>query len=149
MNLLILLATMCLFLGEGIASTCPCSKELLCEPLTVKYDQEILAFSTNGKKNFRVYDWDKLTTVVVFGDWSDDLLCEAHEKVCDSLPGKYLSKANNKDRRMASIDIVLLSLLLYEHVMNINLIILLLTLYVRPFLVFLCRSLFILKRKIH
>ena len=50
---------------------------------------------------------------------------------------------------MASIDIVLLSLLLYEHVMNINLIILLLTLYVRPFLVFLCRSLFILKRKIH
>ena len=112
MDLLILLAIVCLFLVEGSVSTCPCYKELLCEPLTVKYEQEILAFSTNGKKNFRVYDWDKLTTIVVFGDWSDDLLCEAHEKVCDSLAGKYLSQVNIKDARMASIDIVLLSLLL-------------------------------------
>ena len=109
MNLLILLAIPCLFMIERSVSTCPCSIESLCEPLTVKYEQEILAFSTNGKKNFRVYDWDKLTTVVVFGDWSDDLLCEAHEKVCDSLARKYLSKVIIKDTRMTSIDIVLLS----------------------------------------
>ena len=66
-------------------TNCPCHKESLCEPLTVKVKHEVFGFSINGKKNFDNYNWDKLTAVVVFGDWSDDLLCKAHEKVCEFL----------------------------------------------------------------
>ena len=63
------------------ASPCPCYEESLCEPLTIKYEQELYVFSTAGPKNYKLYDWDKITTLAVFGDWSDDLFCIAHEKV--------------------------------------------------------------------
>lgn len=85
MNLLIKLLTGCLHLVKFSTTNCPCHKESLCEPLTVKVKHEVFGFSINGKKNFDNYNWDKLTAVVVFGDWSDDLLCKAHEKVCEFL----------------------------------------------------------------
>ena len=72
-------------------TNCPCRKESLCEPLTVKYKQEVFGFSINGKKNINKCDWDKLTAIVVFGDSSHDLLCKAHEKVCEF----FFSNAKN------------------------------------------------------
>ena len=61
MNLLIKLLIGCLHLVKFSTTNCPCHKESLSEPLTVKYKHEVFGFSINGKKNFNNYNWDKLT----------------------------------------------------------------------------------------
>ena len=78
----------CLLLQVSLASVgfgnenCLCQDKSLCQALDVGPRQEVYGFATDSAKNWKQYDWDKLTTIAVFGKWSEELLCYAHSKVC-------------------------------------------------------------------
>lgn len=63
------------------AATCICADKSLCKAIEVPPRQEVYGFSTNTQ-NWRHWDWDKLTTVSLFGNWDAELLCHAHSKAC-------------------------------------------------------------------
>ena len=67
-------------LSHGVK--CPCKDASLCKPLTIPTRKESFGFSTGSSSNYKLYDWSKLTTLAVFGKWSDEVLCFAHSKVC-------------------------------------------------------------------
>lgn len=62
------------------SSSCPCSDEKLCERITKEVDKEVLVWSTSDKV-WQHYNWSVVTTVAVFGDWNNELMCFAHSKV--------------------------------------------------------------------
>ena len=59
---------------------CLCEDKALCKALQIPPRQEIYGFSTETS-NWKQYDWDKLTTIAIFGTWDPELLCYAHSKV--------------------------------------------------------------------
>ncbi|XP_028393894.1 di-N-acetylchitobiase-like isoform X2 [Dendronephthya gigantea] len=61
------------------SSPCPCSDEKLCQRITKEVDKEVLVWSTSDKV-WQHYNWSVVTTVAVFGDWNDELMCFAHSK---------------------------------------------------------------------
>ena len=65
---------------EGDDPPCICKNKSLCAALTVGPRQEVYGFSTQTE-NWKHWDWNKLTTVSLFGKWDEELLCFAHEKV--------------------------------------------------------------------
>ncbi|XP_002738447.1 di-N-acetylchitobiase-like [Saccoglossus kowalevskii] len=60
-------------------STCPCSDQSLCDPVTRKPAKEVFVFSVGGK-NWKKYDWSKVTSIVMFNDYDAELMCYAHSK---------------------------------------------------------------------
>ena len=59
---------------------CICADKSLCKAIDVGPRQEVYGFSTNTD-NWKHWDWDKITTVSLFGKWDKELLCYAHSKV--------------------------------------------------------------------
>jgi len=83
-SILILLSICCLVIttisSSSISSSCPCSDNSLCEPVSVGERQEFMGYSVNGT-NFENYDFSTLTTIASFyGNISSDLMCLAHSK---------------------------------------------------------------------
>ena len=85
---LITIAIISLTLWQGYLSynqlatskTCPCSKESLCRPLQIANRKEVIGF-TDVKGIWPHYDWNKLTTIVLFQKSIDvKLVCYAHSK---------------------------------------------------------------------
>lgn len=64
----------------ALTRKCPCSNPDLCKPITNIPGKEFYMFS-NIPNAWKQYDWSRITTVAVFRDWDDELLCYAHSKV--------------------------------------------------------------------
>ena len=62
---------------------CVCEDKSLCKAIKVGPRQEVYGFSTQTE-NWKHWDWEKLTTVCLFGKWDEELLCHAHSKVCEN-----------------------------------------------------------------
>ena len=60
-------------------ATCPCSEEKLCQRITKEAEKEVLVWSTSTAV-WRHYNWSVVTTVAVFRDWDNELMCFAHSK---------------------------------------------------------------------
>uniref|UniRef100_A0A6U2XID5 GH18 domain-containing protein n=1 Tax=Paramoeba aestuarina TaxID=180227 RepID=A0A6U2XID5_9EUKA len=78
MDRLQLFFVLLLFLGWS-SQDCPCSNVTLCNPLTIGNRKEMYAFQTNIN-NWKMYNWDELTTVALFDGLDNDMLCYAHSK---------------------------------------------------------------------
>ena len=72
-------------------SSCVCQDQSLCAAIKVGPRQEVYGFSTNTE-NWKHWDFDKLTTISIFGKWDKELLCYAHSKVSKE-SSLYLSVA--------------------------------------------------------
>lgn len=60
-------------------SSCPCSNPKWCHPIRTKAEKEVFAFSVrNDESHWKLFDWSKLTTVVMFGYINQSLMCLAH-----------------------------------------------------------------------
>eukprot|EP00794_Sanderia_malayensis_P016791 gene16791-18486_t len=59
--------------------SCICKDKSLCAALKVGPRQEVYGFSTESS-NWKHYDWEKITTISVFGKWDPEMLCYAHSK---------------------------------------------------------------------
>ena len=57
---------------------CPCKTASLCNPVTRVGPERVYAFHTAGASDWRLYDWEQLTTVCVFGELDPEMLCHAH-----------------------------------------------------------------------
>ena len=68
-------------MGMSASNSCPCSDEKLCDRITKEVDKEVLVWSTSNAV-WRHYNWSVVTTVAVFRDWDNELMCYAHSKVC-------------------------------------------------------------------
>ena len=60
-------------------SSCPCQDTSLCEPVKGQPKKEVFGFVTS-KTNWPGYNWTLLTTVALFTEMNDSLLCYAHSK---------------------------------------------------------------------
>merc|ERR1712054_648349 len=56
---------------------CPCATLTNCSPVAAGYRTELFAFQVIAN-NWKQYDWDALTTVVLFGALDNEMLCHAH-----------------------------------------------------------------------
>ncbi|XP_067846966.1 di-N-acetylchitobiase-like [Heptranchias perlo] len=71
------LVVLVLWVCSGSGSGCPCSDRALCEPVTVEHEFEVFVFDVGGK-DWKYYDWSKVTTIAAFGPYDPELLCYAH-----------------------------------------------------------------------
>ncbi|XP_067847010.1 di-N-acetylchitobiase-like [Heptranchias perlo] len=71
------LVVLVLWVCCGSGTGCPCSDRALCEPVTVEHEFEVFVFDVGGK-DWKYYDWSKVTTIAAFGPYDPDLLCYAH-----------------------------------------------------------------------
>ncbi|XP_035689824.1 di-N-acetylchitobiase-like [Branchiostoma floridae] len=58
---------------------CPCAQPELCQPVKTPPRKEIFVFAVKND-TWKHYDWDRVTTVVMFGFYSAELMCYAHSK---------------------------------------------------------------------
>lgn len=68
------------FVNLALSRKCPCSNTDLCKTITTPPRQEFYLW-TDMPKLWKHYDWSRITTIAVFRDWDDELLCYAHSKV--------------------------------------------------------------------
>lgn len=61
------------------SNACPCAREELCQPVRSQPAFEVFVFDV-GKKDWKFYDWTKVTTVAAFGEYDAELMCYAHSK---------------------------------------------------------------------
>ena len=61
-------------------SSCPCSDAKWCERITKQVNKEVLVWNTKNDV-WQHYNWSVVTTVAIFNDWNNDLMCYAHSKV--------------------------------------------------------------------
>ncbi|XP_077306470.1 di-N-acetylchitobiase-like [Lithobates pipiens] len=76
------MGAVCLILVIGAAvclAACPCSDPALCDPIQHSRDSEVYVFHVRGK-NWKRYDWSKVTTVALFAPYDPELMCFAHSK---------------------------------------------------------------------
>ena len=81
--LIFVTSTVVLFSHEvdvSAKASCPCSEEKLCQRITKEAEKEVLVWSTSAAV-WRHYNWSVVTTVAVFRDWDNELMCFAHSKV--------------------------------------------------------------------
>ncbi|XP_067846983.1 di-N-acetylchitobiase-like [Heptranchias perlo] len=71
------LVVLVLWVCCGSGTGCPCSDRALCEPVTVEREFEVFVFDVGGK-DWKYYDWSKVTTIAAFGPYDPELLCYAH-----------------------------------------------------------------------
>jgi len=84
--LIILSSTAFLLEADRISSfnspaqnTCPCQNQEWCKLITKEPVAEVFAFSMrNDASHWNLFDWSKLTTVVMFGYLNETLMCLAH-----------------------------------------------------------------------
>ncbi|XP_053712764.1 di-N-acetylchitobiase [Synchiropus splendidus] len=61
------------------AGDCPCESPQLCQQIRAEREFEVFVFDV-GKKTWKWYDWDLVTTVAMFGEYDAELMCYAHSK---------------------------------------------------------------------
>ncbi|KAG7282874.1 hypothetical protein CRUP_020712 [Coryphaenoides rupestris] len=61
------------------ADVCPCESLQLCQPIGQERDFEVFVFDV-GRKAWRSYNWDVVTTVAAFGKYDPELMCYAHSR---------------------------------------------------------------------
>ncbi|XP_005100833.1 di-N-acetylchitobiase [Aplysia californica] len=67
------------WMGNTENLSCPCSRLEWCQPISTKTEKEVFAFSLrNEESHWELFDWSKLTTVVMFGYVNQSLMCLAH-----------------------------------------------------------------------
>ncbi|XP_067846979.1 di-N-acetylchitobiase-like [Heptranchias perlo] len=71
------LVVLVLWVCCGSGTGCPCSDRALCSPVTVEHEFEVFVFDVGGK-DWKYYDWSKVTTIAAFGPYDPELLCYAH-----------------------------------------------------------------------
>ncbi|XP_067846969.1 di-N-acetylchitobiase-like [Heptranchias perlo] len=71
------LVVLVLWVCCGSGTGCPCSDRALCKPVTVEHEFEVFVFDVGGK-DWKYYDWSKVTTIAAFGPYDPELLCYAH-----------------------------------------------------------------------
>uniref|UniRef100_A0AAY4E075 Di-N-acetylchitobiase n=2 Tax=Denticeps clupeoides TaxID=299321 RepID=A0AAY4E075_9TELE len=79
MRLLALTLLCSLSLRAPRALCCPCHQPELCRSVEGARDLEVFVFDVGGKE-WRSYDWTKVTTVAVFGLYDAELMCFAHSR---------------------------------------------------------------------
>ncbi|XP_046580366.1 di-N-acetylchitobiase-like [Haliotis rubra] len=73
-------AVVSLMLVSTVSSTCPCSDPEWCKPITNTTRKEVFMFSLHDKaSSWSRFDWTRVTTVVMVGYVSPDLMCFAHQ----------------------------------------------------------------------
>lgn len=72
---LLLVAALCC--GSATSLACPCAEPSLCEPIKGVPKNEVFGFVTS-MTNWPGYNWTLLTTVALFADMNNSLLCHAH-----------------------------------------------------------------------
>jgi len=78
--------------------TCSCSNPEWCKPINRTAEKEVFVFSVrNDESHWKHFDWDVLTTVVMFGYLNQSLMCLAH-----SHGVKVVMLANNNKKTMLS-----------------------------------------------
>lgn len=108
--ILVTIAVISLTLWQGYLShnllttseVCPCSKKSLCQPLQIADRKEVIGFTTI-EGIWPHYDWNKLTTLVLFQKSVDlKLVCYAHSKnVRVVLSGGFpVKNLTNRQQRM-------------------------------------------------
>ncbi|XP_072015469.1 di-N-acetylchitobiase-like [Amphiura filiformis] len=60
-------------------SACPCSNVNWCSTITTPPRKEVFAFSVGGP-DWKKYDWSRVTTIAMFGQYNADLMCYAHSQ---------------------------------------------------------------------
>ncbi|XP_067845925.1 di-N-acetylchitobiase-like [Heptranchias perlo] len=92
-------------LWVGLGTSCPCSDPTLCIPLRGENQFEVFVFDVGGK-DWKYYDWSKVTTVAAFGPYDPELLCYAHaNEVRVVLKGDVpLKDIIDRDNRIAWIN---------------------------------------------
>ncbi|XP_078572274.1 di-N-acetylchitobiase-like [Branchiostoma floridae x Branchiostoma japonicum] len=73
------LAGVCLAWSAPPTPPCPCAQPELCQPVKTPPRKEIFVFAVKND-TWKHYDWDRVTTVVMFGFYSAELMCYAHSK---------------------------------------------------------------------
>lgn len=61
------------------SAACPCSNINWCNTIQTPPRKEVFAFSVGGH-DWKRYDWSKVTTIAMFGDYDADLMCFAHSQ---------------------------------------------------------------------
>ncbi|XP_050408793.1 di-N-acetylchitobiase [Patella vulgata] len=75
---IVLVVCSLLVIVEG--GKCPCATQDLCDPITNTTRREVFIFSLNNDRNsWEKYDFTKVTTVVMVGYDSPELMCHAHK----------------------------------------------------------------------
>ncbi|XP_071490541.1 di-N-acetylchitobiase-like [Diadema antillarum] len=64
---------------SGEREGCPCEDPTLCDTITTTPQKEIMIFSVSSS-NWQHYDWDHITTVVMFNYYDPKLMCHAHSR---------------------------------------------------------------------
>jgi hypothetical protein len=65
--------------GSGPGADCFCNDTSLCAPISAASDRkELFVFQVDRAKNWRHYNWNMLTTVVLFDGLDPEMLCHAH-----------------------------------------------------------------------
>jgi len=60
---------------------CPCADARLCDPINGRPEQEMYIFHTDATVNFRTeWNWNELTTIVLFVPFDEALFCYAHQR---------------------------------------------------------------------
>jgi di-N-acetylchitobiase len=85
----------------GVVAKCPCSDESLCKPLTIGKRTELFAFATNPN-NWKNYNYNRVTTIALFGFTNPELLCFAHQRkirvvLSATLNGSLLNSSQYRD----------------------------------------------------
>ncbi|XP_069795478.1 di-N-acetylchitobiase-like [Narcine bancroftii] len=63
--------------APGLVPGCPCPNPALCRPLFGHSQREVFVFDVGGK-DWKHYDWSRMTTIATFGSYDPELLCHAH-----------------------------------------------------------------------
>ncbi|CAH1777543.1 unnamed protein product [Owenia fusiformis] len=98
MNIFLMVFVGCFTMGEA-RPPCPCSDPKFCQPINNLGSpsdvprREVFIFSLS-KTNWKLYDWDKVTTVVMVGYYNPELLCYAHSKGARAVAIANIPKSN-------------------------------------------------------
>ncbi|XP_069119393.1 di-N-acetylchitobiase-like [Argopecten irradians] len=83
---------------SGVAD-CPCSNPSLCTPIKDTKRKEVFVFSLSKDiQTWKKYNWTKISTVVMVGYYSDEMMCLAHSNgarvvYIAGVPTEYLTNA--------------------------------------------------------
>ncbi|XP_041367376.1 di-N-acetylchitobiase-like [Gigantopelta aegis] len=99
----------CVFLNSSVVkSQCPCETKQLCEPVKNTTRKEVFMFSLHDiKQTWSRFDWTKVTTVIMVGYVSPQLMCFAHKHdarvvTIGSLPVNNLTNVDDRKRWISS-----------------------------------------------
>lgn len=77
-NQIFSLAVLCTLMYS--ATACVCKDRSLCKPLSIENKKEVYAFVLDlPESQWKLFDWNKLTTIAIRGEYDPKIVCHAHE----------------------------------------------------------------------